>query len=56
MIRLVIISAHWGYKPHESATKLVWGRVDEDGKTRIAIDSYESLLKNVPRGVGVWYK
>jgi len=53
--RLVIISAHWGPKPTERAIKLVKGRIDSDGKTRISTTAYQDLLKNVPRGVGVWF-
>jgi len=53
--RLVIIRATWGPKPHETKTKLVYGRVDPDGKTRIAIDAYKSLIAKAPRGVGIWF-
>lgn len=53
--RLVIIKASWGPGYHETRTKLVWGRIDPDGKTRIALDAYESLYADAPRGVGVWF-
>ena len=53
--RLVIIRASWGYKPTETKTKLVYGRVDPDGKTRIAVNAYKSLTANAPRGVGIWF-
>ena len=54
-VRLVIITAKWGYRPHEQCTKLVYGRIGEDGKTRISIDAYDDLIRNAPRGVGIWF-
>lgn len=53
MIRLVIISAAWGPRDSERATKLVYGRVGPDGKTRVARDAYKSLIAKAPRGVCV---
>ena len=52
-MRLVIIRATWGPKPHETKTKLVYGRIGTDGKTRISLDAYKSLYANAPRGVCV---
>jgi len=51
MLRLVIISASWGPRDSEKATKLVWGRVGPDGKTRVSQDAYQSLTTKAPRGV-----
>ena len=55
MKRLVIIRASWGSKKSQTRTKMVWGRVDADGKTRISTDAYQSLVADAPRGVGIWF-
>jgi hypothetical protein len=53
MLRLVIIRATWGPRSNQTKTKLVYGRVGADGKTRISLDAYQSLYANAPRGVCV---
>lgn len=55
MKRLVILRASWGSRPDQTKVKLVWGRVDPDGKTRVSVDAYDSLTAKAPRGVGIWF-